>query len=243
MNSVLTDRQIKLLEAIIKEYSESSVPVGSKTVVKKYSLKVSPATVRNEMASLLDDGFLEMMHTSSGRVPTPRAFRFFIEELMEEDEIPVLQEVAFKQKLWSQRFEFEKMLREAVLSLSDVVGNLAVAVTSEGFVTHAGAYHILDSTEFLEVEVAKSMLKLLDRYELLKTMFDGVSKNSDVTVAVGDEIGQPNMDYCAIALSPFRAGNKSGYISVFGPSRMNYPTVVPVVRYTRNLVEELANSQ
>jgi len=109
----LTDRQIKLLEAIIREYSESSEPVGSKTVVAKYSIKASPATIRNEMAALLEDGFLEMMHTSSGRIPTSRAFRYFVERLMHEDELPVLQEVAVKQRLWPQRFEFEKLLRNA----------------------------------------------------------------------------------------------------------------------------------
>ena len=74
-----------------------------------------------------------MMHTSSGRVPTSRAFRFFIEDLMEEDELPVLQEVAVKQRLWPQRFEFEKLLRNAALSLAETTKNLAIAVTDDGF--------------------------------------------------------------------------------------------------------------
>lgn len=238
----MTPRQIKLLEAIINEYSESSIPVGSKTVVKKYSLKVSPATIRNEMAALLEDGFLEMMHTSSGRVPTSRAFRFFIEELMEEDELPVLQEVAFKQRLWPQRFEFEKLLRQAALSLADSTGHLSVAITDDGFVTHAGLSHILDDSEFWDIEVARTALDFIDRHEVLTAMFTSLHRDNEVNVAVGEEISQPNMEHCAMVYAPFNSGRKAGYITVFGPSRMKYSSVIPAVRYSKKLIEELGSS-
>lgn len=238
----LTDRQIKLLEAIINEYSESSEPVGSKTVVKKYSLKVSPATIRNEMAALLEDGFLEMMHTSSGRVPTSRAFRYFIEELMHEDELPVLQEVAYKQRLWPHRFEFEKMLRQAVLSLADSTGYLSLAITDEGFITYAGAHSLLESSEFWDIDVMKSTLSLMDKYDMLDKIFKDLTKNNDVSVIIGEELALPKLNYCSLVFAPFHTQKKSGYISVFGPSRMKYPLVVPAVRYSRNLIEELSGS-
>lgn len=242
MHNQLTTRQIKLLEAIIKEYSETSNPVGSKTVVKKYSLKVSPATVRNEMANLLDEGFLEMMHTSSGRIPTSRAFRFFIEEMMEEDELPVLQEVALKQKLWPQRFEFEKLFREAALSLSEVTENLVIAMTSGGFVSYAGAYQLMDKPEFEKTQTAKNILKLIDRNDLLREMFERLVSGSGITVAIGDEIGYPGMERCALVATPFSCGKKTGYVSVLGPSRMNYSSIVPAVRYSGNLIEELVGN-
>jgi transcriptional regulator of heat shock response len=242
MNVALSDRQIKLLEAIIREYSESSEPVGSKTVVRKYAMKVSPATIRNEMAALLEDGFLEMMHTSSGRVPTSRAFRFFIEELMEEDELPVLQEVAVKQRLWPQRFEFEKLLRNAVLSLSEITKNLALAITEDGFVTHAGAVHMLDNSEFWDIEVAKATLELVDKFDELDRIFKAIPQDGDINVAVGDEISYPNMEQSALVFSPFRSGSKAGFIAVLGPSRMKYSFVLPSVRYTRNLLQELGSS-
>lgn len=242
METGLTERQIKLLEAIIREYSESSEPVGSKTIVKKYLIKVSPATIRNDMADLLEEGFLEMMHTSSGRIPTARAFRYFIEKLMQEEEIPVLQEVAFKQRLWPQRYEFEKMLRNAVLSLSESTGHLSVAITKDGFVTQAGVSQILNSSEFWNIDVAKAALEFLDRHDTLERLFSSLDSGQEVTVAVGKEIGLPNMEHCALVFSPFNTGKRAGYISVFGPSRMKYPFVVPAVRYTGNLIEELVSS-
>ena len=88
----LSERQIKLLDAIISEYLSTSEPVGSNYLVKKYNLTISPATVRNEMAELLRKGFLEMNHSSAGRVPTSMAYKFFLQELLEEEEYKKLYE-------------------------------------------------------------------------------------------------------------------------------------------------------
>ena len=138
---MLSERQIQLLQAIIQEYVKNAEPVGSMEIVSKYNLKCSAATIRNEMAKLIDQGFLEMMHTSSGRVPTKLAYRMYLEQ-MTEDEIPVLQEVALKQRLWTNRFQFEKLLREASLALAEGTQLLAIATTSDGHITHAGAVNV-----------------------------------------------------------------------------------------------------
>src|SRR3989339_1586946 len=81
---MLTERQIKLIEAIINEYINTSEPVGSVELVDRYNLKFSAATVRNEMARLIEMGFLQMLHASSGRVPTKSAYRFYLTDLMDE---------------------------------------------------------------------------------------------------------------------------------------------------------------
>ena len=239
----LTDRQTELLEAIISEYLNSSEPVGSVTIIKKYPIKASAATIRNEMAALLKKGFLDMVHTSSGRIPTPLAYRYFLDELMEEEEIPVLQEVAIKQRLWPKRFEFEKLLRQAAVSMSDITHELSILTSDDGFTVYAGAVNLLDHQEFWDIEVAKAALYILDRFELLDEIF---KKNSlggqEVATAIGDEIGISGLSSCSFVFAPYLAGKKSGYVSVFGPARMNYPTVVPAVKYAKNLIEELGET-
>ena len=80
----LTDRQIKILKAIIEEYIETAEAVGSQTLDKKYGLGVSPATIRNEMVRLTANGFLKQPHASAGRVPTPMALKFYIQNLMQQ---------------------------------------------------------------------------------------------------------------------------------------------------------------
>jgi transcriptional regulator of heat shock response len=240
---MLSERQIQLLNAIINEYVNSSEPVGSVEVVKKYNLKCSAATVRNEMAKLIDLGFLDMLHTSSGRIPTRMAYRYYLDELMEEEDMPVLQEVAIKQRVWPIRFHFEKMLREAMLSLADVTNYLAVGTSEDGFVTHAGAVNVLDNKEFWEIDTARAALTLLDSAELLEKIFENAPMGGgQIKVAIENEIGIDNLDKCALVFTPYSVGKRSGYLAVLGPSRMDYPKVIPAVKYTKGLIEELGES-
>src|SRR4030065_1427914 len=95
----LSERKRQLLKAIIDEYIATAEPVGSEAIVEKYSLGVSPATVRNEMVVLTREGYLSQPHTSAGRSPTPMGLRFYIKELMKEQEVPVKDEVQIKEDL------------------------------------------------------------------------------------------------------------------------------------------------
>lgn len=239
----LTERQIKLLDAIISEYLSTSEPVGSNYLVKKYNLSVSPATVRNEMAELLRLGFLEMAHSSSGRIPTSRAYKFFLQELLNEEEIPVLQEVAIRQKLFANRYEFEKLLQKAVISLADLTQELSIAVTYDGFMVHAGAVHILDKKEFWEINVTKTALSLLDNFELLDQILrkspEGVG---EIEFLIGEDLGMPSLTNCSLVFTRFKTQKSSGFLAVLGPSRMKYQSVIPSLKYTKNLIEEILNS-
>ena len=80
--SNLTDRQQTLLLLVIRDYIETAQPVGSKRLVERYHLDLSSATIRNEMAALTEMGYLRQPHTSAGRVPTPKGYRFFVDSLM-----------------------------------------------------------------------------------------------------------------------------------------------------------------
>lgn len=240
---MLSERQIQLLEAIIREYINSAEPVGSTLIVEKYNIKCSPATVRNEMGKLLDEGYLQMLHTSSGRVPTTAAFKMYLEQMMEEEELDVLQEVALKQRLWSNRYEFEKMLRQAVLSLAEITRGLAVATTEDGYVIHAGSVNLLDYREFWDIDVAKTVLYLLDRYELLEKVFEKMlNSEQDIRYLIGDELSNEFLSNTGIVAAPYRVGKRTGYLCVIGPARMNYQKVIPTLRYTKNLVQELGGS-
>lgn len=239
---MLSNRQIQLLEYIIQEYMESPKPVGSTHLVKKYKLEYSAATVRNEMAELIEKGFLDMLHTSSGRIPTPMAYKFFLQELMEEQEMPVLQEVAIKQQVWPARYEFHKLLREIVKALSDFTKQLTLATTDGGFTIHAGSVNLLDEKEFWDIEVAKSALYLVDHYELLKKILDkGAHNNGEsVTCLLGDDLPNDNLQQCCLASTRYETSKNKGYIAILGPARMTYDKVLPSLRYAKNLIEELA---
>lgn len=82
----LDKRKKRILQAIIQEHIISASPIGSRTLAKKYSLDVSPATIRNEMADLEDLGYLEQPHTSAGRIPSDKGYRYYVDELIRREE-------------------------------------------------------------------------------------------------------------------------------------------------------------
>ena len=79
---MLDERKQRILQAIINDYISSAEPVGSRTIARKYDLGVSPATIRNEMADLEMLGYLEQLHTSSGRIPSSKGYRFYVDDLL-----------------------------------------------------------------------------------------------------------------------------------------------------------------
>src|SRR3989304_10473687 len=99
----LTPRQIDILKNIVREYIDTAEAVGSETLEKKYDLGVSPATIRNEMAEMSRLGYLSKPHSSAGRIPTSKAIKFYITELMKEKEMSVAEEVEAKEKIWDLR--------------------------------------------------------------------------------------------------------------------------------------------
>ena len=83
----LSERKLKILQAIIADFIRTAEPVGSRTISRNYDLGVSPATVRNEMSDLEELGYLSHPHTSSGRVPSEKAYRLYVNELMKKREL------------------------------------------------------------------------------------------------------------------------------------------------------------
>src|SRR3990172_9215593 len=85
---MLSERRSALLNLIIEEYVDTALPVGSQHIVHKHHMPVSPATVRLEMARLEEEGYINQPHTSAGRVPSDKGYRYYVESLMAEDALP-----------------------------------------------------------------------------------------------------------------------------------------------------------
>ena len=237
----LTERQTKILKTIIEEYMETGEPVGSQTIEKKYELGVSPATIRNEMAQLTEKGLLRQPHASAGRAPTPQAFKFYVNHLMEEEKLSVADEVAAKEKIWDSRFEFKKLMRESTRALADAAHSLAVATTSEGDLFHAGYAHILELPEFYDIDITRTVLSVIDQFDQMQALFAKSFDEGPVHLLLGGELGHDYLEPCGMVFAHFKAGPKhSGSLGIIGPNRLNYPRVVPTVNYFAGLIEELA---
>jgi heat-inducible transcriptional repressor len=237
----LTERQIKILKAIVEDYMETGEPVGSESLEKKYELGVSPATIRNEMVKLTEAGYLRQPHTSAGRIPTKQAFKLYVSQLMREKELSVAEEVAAKEKIWDSRFDFDRLMHEAVKALAYQSKALALAEVEGGEVYHAGYANILELPEFYDIDVTRTILSILDETEEVRKLFSRCFGEGPVHLLLGDELGYEFLEPCGMVFTTFDAGpQRRGSLGVIGPNRLDYPRVVPLVRYFSRLVEELA---
>lgn len=238
----LTERQTKILKVIIEEYINSAEAVGSEQLEKKYSLGISPATIRNEMVTLTHKGFLKQPHTSAGRVPTSMALRFYVDNLMQEKKMSVADEVSAKEQVWDSRFDFDKFLRQATLALANRTKALSIAATDKGDVYYAGVANILDTPEFFDIDVTRTVLSLLDQEVRLHQLFFETSQGEEpVHIVFGADLGWPYFEPVGIAFARFSAGvHGQGTLGIIGPCRLNFAYVMPTLRYFSDLISQMA---
>lgn len=241
MTDALTARQTQILKSVVDEYIETAGPVGSEELEKKYSLGVSPATIRNEMAALIKMGYLRQPHTSAGRVPTPKAMKFYIDQLMDERQMSVAEEVKVKEEVLDKGKDIEALLEEATHALAHTTRSLAVAaLDEEEKVWHSGYSNLFLNPEFADLETTATIFSFLEEVQRLHELFfHRMTGLSPVEVIFGEELGWPGFNLVGIVGTRFDLAGRHGALGVIGPSRLPYYRVIPIVRYFRDLLEEV----
>lgn len=124
----MDERKKKILQAVIDEYINTAEPVSSGTLVEKYGLDYSSATVRNELAELEKKGYLDKTHTSSGRIPSEKGYRFYVDELVKEDDISLEEMKYIQSKLSTKVNEIEELAKIATTTLSEITHYTTVSI-------------------------------------------------------------------------------------------------------------------
>ena len=125
---MLNERKKKILQAIIELYINTAEPVSSNAILESYDLDCSSATIRNEMMELEHLGFLEKPHTSSGRIPSEKGYRFYVDELLNDEKISLDEIQYIKSKLETKVNEIEELTRIATNTISDITHYTTVAI-------------------------------------------------------------------------------------------------------------------
>jgi len=155
MDVELSDRSRKILEAIIEDYIATAEPVGSSAVARRHSLTLSPATVRNVMANLEEMGLLVSPHTSAGRIPTEKAFRFYVDSL-----------VALRQVTRDEKKQIIRRCRRAGAGVSDILKETSRAISSISnymglVVAPSFTSNVFRHIEFLRIGIRKILAILV----------------------------------------------------------------------------------
>ncbi len=127
----LNERKLKILQAIVQDYIQTAEPIGSRTLTKRYNIGVSPATIRNEMADLEDLGYLTQPHTSAGRIPSDKAYRLYVDYLLQMKKIASFQRDSMKTNLLKRFGELEDVLQYSSKILSELTNYTSIALAPQ----------------------------------------------------------------------------------------------------------------
>jgi len=232
-------RQEEVLELIVKHYVDTAEPVGSRFVARHLGL--SSATIRNVMADLEGMGFITQPHTSAGRIPTDRGYRYYIDCLMH---IRIINEHIMK----SIRGQYD----EAVKSLEDVferTSHLISTITNYVGITLFAQYdkvymdgtsHIIEQPEFKDFKKLYTLLKCLEEKRDILDLLHNDFQIDNLTIHIGKENGFSYLRECSIVTRGYKLkGKVSGRLGVIGPKRMMYEKVIPAVEFLADTVSDI----
>lgn len=232
-------RQQKILAAIVKEYSDTANPVGSKELVDKYHFQESSATIRNEMAALEKTGFIMQPHKSAGRVPTDKGYRFFVNELMRRFELSEKERRMLKTELVKLHHQHEQLGRSISNLLSQVSGSAAFALLPNQSAS-TGLSHIIGDPEFTDPKTMKQVAQLLENIDQTATKF---TKKNELTAEaiIGGESPVPVPKNLSLVVSNVKMKDgKKGVIGIIGPKRMSYAKNLSIIEYLAKLISGAA---
>jgi heat-inducible transcriptional repressor len=165
MMDQLSERELRVLEAVVQTYIETAEPAGSQTIARRFGLGVSPATIRNTMSELEDKGYLFHPHTSAGRIPTDRAYRVYVNEIMRLAPPSDEARHALQEHLLVSRSGVDEVLRRAAQVLGVLTQELGVAVAP------ALDEMVLERLELVPVSAERLLLVFNLRSGLVRTIF------------------------------------------------------------------------
>jgi transcriptional regulator of heat shock response len=241
-----TDRRLEILRAIVDEYVETQEPVGSKAIADKRALGISPATIRNEMAVLEEEGLITQPHTSAGRIPTDRGYRLFVDKLSTVKPLSTAERRAIETFLEGAH-DLDDVVKRSAKLLADITKQVAVVKyptigesSGRQMMAISGTANLARSGEDLGTTLSPILEALEEQVVLLRLLSDA---HPTVHVTIGSE--QPDANLQTTSLVTVGYGVESspvGSLGVLGPTRMDYANsisaVSAVARYIGRFISE-----
>ena len=256
-----------IFDLIVRSYIETAEPVGSRTVSRCSDIGLSAASIRNVMADLEEEGYLKQPHTSAGRVPTDRGYRYWVDSLMRPEELDEKEKGLIQSEL--QKVRTIGALAERICRvISELTGNAVVVYIKNlkrvSFLNYLledlvetqklaeffeeepelfidGASRMFEQPEFQDLAKMRTLLHAFDEKLgfLQALMRDFENDQERVHVRIGHENDLSDLEDVSVVMKDcYLSHTPIGGVAVVGPTRMKYPKVVSVVDYVADSVSE-----
>jgi transcriptional regulator of heat shock response len=219
----MNERQAKLLSAIIDQFIQTAIPVGSKQLLEQADFDVSCATVRNEMRALGEEGYLYQPHVSAGRIPTAKGYQLYVREFME----PSTHERSVRQQFQALKQEYlkrkdQERAYETVALLSRMTPHVAFAtVPHKDRLYYLGLANVLRQPEFqADPMLATGVVEVLEQG--LTDALKAIEVDDRVHYYIGEHHLLPQIQSCSLLVTRYMLRNEPGYVGIMGPMRMDY---------------------
>ncbi len=231
----MSPRQEKILAAIVEQYAEVAAPVGSNLLAKAFD--VSSATIRSEMADLENLGFIKQPHTSAGRVPTDKGYRYYVNQLAGL-EVKASGDKGAERALAARVASGglpEQTIRNTVDTLVELTHNLGLATIGDQLYM-SGLSNLFGQPEFMHPAQVQQVARLLDN---LEPWLYEAAPNEPLSVYIGSENPIGRGAGCSLIISRFRSPfSDRSYIGTLGPTRQSYRDVMSLVGRAGKTLEE-----
>ena len=241
-------RQVKLLDFIIREHVKTAKPVGSVLIAKKAGFKLSSATLRSEMGELEKAGYLAQIHTSGGRVPTDKAYRFYVNSLLETKKNLNL-ETGDKKKIKDALSGIPPDPREINKVVARVLSNLSenlviTGISQDQDFFKKGLVSLFENPEFKEFGEAFQLARFFEEFEgmfqfIEREFFNtlGAPRGIPVQIMIGKESPFRQIQHETVMCAKYGLpGNCVGSLTLVGPTRMDYEKNIALIKF---MTEEL----
>jgi len=231
----VTERQSKLLQAIVEQYAEVASPVGSSLLARAFD--VSSATIRAEMAELEKLGYISQPHTSAGRIPSDKGYRYYVNQLSSFEDKKMAEkgaERALAARVASGGLP-EQTIRNTVDTLVELTHNLGLATIGDQLYM-SGLSNLFGQPEFIHPGQVQQVARLLDN---LEPWLYEAAPNKPLSVYIGQENPIGGGAGCSLIISRFRSPfSDRSYIGTLGPTRQSYRDVMNLVGRAGRTLEE-----
>jgi len=241
----ITERQQKILNILVQEYIRKAEPISSDFLEKKYKMGISPATIRNELQKLNELGYLEQPYFSSGRIPTNKAYRFFVDHFLKLNHIKENSLISDKIANFLKRADYDRYKTiefiTKVLSLS-VSGLTITYLYKKDILLKEGWKKVFQNPEFKENDYLEGFFKAIENFEKKIGDFCELCEENkeEINVFIGKErpfLG-PNSFSLIISGTTFFK-NEDILLGILGPKRMNYNKNINIIHSLIKRLEKL----
>lgn len=233
----LNERQLKILAAVVQEYTNTGLPVGSGVLTKNYGFDVSSATLRNDMAALEAEGMLHQPHTSAGRIPTDAGYKYFVENIMAERELSPEQQVALQKELLQLRAQNVRLMRTTAKLISTVSGYAAVIVNAKtGESSEFGLTNLLKSVDKDNID---DLCKVAETLDYIDEQCDDIMKDledGETQIYIGQDNPITQTKNYSMVVSKYEADGDEGIVALIGPKNMKYDKNKSLIDYVKKLL-------